>query len=69
MTEPVMWDEVIDTKMIEPSGEALTEQQLGSTLGSAPKQGYGLASPPAVRSASEKFERTYSAMLRLLAAS
>ena len=39
------------------------------TLAPAPKQGYGLASPPAVRKASEQFERTYSAMLRLLEAS
>lgn len=30
MAETVMWDEVIDTKMIESSGEALTEQQLAS---------------------------------------
>lgn len=30
MAESFMWDEVIDAKMIEPSGEALTELQLAS---------------------------------------
>lgn len=30
MIEPVMWDEVIDTKMMGSSREALTEQQLAS---------------------------------------
>lgn len=39
------------------------------TLAPAPRQGYGLAAPAAVREASERFEQTYSAMLRLLEAS
>ena len=39
------------------------------TLAPAPKQGYGLAAPSDVHKASEQFERTYSAMLRLLEAS
>ena len=30
MADPVMWEEVIDTKMIESSGEALTELQFAS---------------------------------------
>jgi hypothetical protein len=39
------------------------------TLAPAPKEGYGLAAPHAVRKASEQFDQTYSAMLRLLEAS
>ena len=38
-------------------------------LAPAPKYGYGLAASPSVRDAGEQFERTYSAMLRLLEAS
>ena len=38
------------------------------TIAPPPKNGYGRASPPAVCTASEQFERTYSAMLRLLEA-
>lgn len=30
MPDPLMWDEVIDAKMIEPSGDALTEWQMAT---------------------------------------
>lgn len=59
------WD---DAAKILIKGTALPQPSV-YTLAPAPRHGYGLAAPPAVRTASEKFDRTYSAMLRLLEAS
>lgn len=59
------WDK--DAKVLVKG--AVIPQPSVYTLAPAPKHGYGLAAPTAVHTASEKFERTYSSMLRLLEAS
>lgn len=65
MRVELKWDDVAKVLV---KGVALPQPSV-YTLAPAPKHGYGLAAPPAVRNASEKFEQTYSAMLRLLEAS
>jgi len=65
MSVELKWDDVAKVLI---KGAALPQPSV-YTLAPAPKHGHRLAAPPAVRIASEKFEQTYSAMLRLLEAS